>query len=60
MYTPGPSLCIGYTSSLGPLLYQGTIATMGPHGLAHLKWYIITLSCPSETGEFTEWALSPG
>jgi hypothetical protein len=54
IYTPGPSLCIGYTSSLSPLLYQGTIAAMGPHGLAHLKWYIVTLSCPSETGEFTE------
>jgi hypothetical protein len=29
---------------------------MGPHGLARFYWDIVTLSCPSQTDEFTEGA----
>ncbi|KAG2105030.1 uncharacterized protein F5147DRAFT_654225 [Suillus discolor] len=37
-------------------MYHGTIIAMGPHGMARPYWYIVTLGCPSETGEFTEGA----
>jgi len=40
----------GLQLSLGPLVYHGTIIAMGPHGMAHLQWYIVMLGCPSETG----------
>ncbi|KAG1769729.1 hypothetical protein EV702DRAFT_1049606 [Suillus placidus] len=44
-------------NTLSPPIYHGTIIVMGPHGLACLHWYIVTLSCLSQMGEFTEGAL---
>jgi hypothetical protein len=54
---PRPTRLHQVHTTLGPLVYHGTIIAMGPHGLARLYWYIVTLGCPSHTGEFTEGAL---
>ena len=53
---PFPS---GTHHTLGPLLYDATIITLGPCRMARPTGYIVTLGWLSETGEFTEWALTP-
>ena len=50
---PFPS---GTHHTLGPPVSNATLIAMGPYRMARLPWYIVTLGCPSETGEFTEWA----
>src|SRR5882757_7161178 len=48
----------GTHHTLGPLLYNATIITIGPRRMARPSGYIVTLGWPSEMGEFTEWAHS--
>ncbi|KAG0703277.1 hypothetical protein DFH29DRAFT_874538 [Suillus ampliporus] len=46
---PAHPFASGTHHTLGPLIYHGTMIAMGPHGMAHLYRYIVTLGCPSKT-----------
>ena len=41
----------GTHHTLGPLLYNATIITIGPHRMARPSGYIVNLGWPSETGQ---------
>jgi len=43
-------------TTLSPLVYNTTMTPIGQGWLGCFYWYIITFSCLSEIGKFTEWA----